>query len=469
MWKETELKENRAAREKYVKKLQAGDYIEVESEIYKIYEDAATEYLKDVLTEVVNSKRGAEIKKLLGKKYGYPLTRKVEVTVTLGKGALIKIPSWYGQKGLKRRGRPRKGPNGNGAHLLLKYWGFEGKYSPTYVEHVAREGTSAQSYELATETLKSQGYGIYSKTVDLITHKIGNRSVENRSRVGLEEGESMVGKRVLLAMDGGRVRTRQTKKGRYKKGQKRASYQTDWRETKLFVMCELDEKGKKKKGSKPLYDATMGNADDVFHLFLNQAKASQLSDAKEIIMIGDGALWIWDRYQKMAKFLNITKKVTEVLDWYHACEHLNVIAHSLKQSDSDQKSYYNDLKSILYQGDFKLFKQAVQGYLKAKKRVSKAAREIIKKELAYFESNKNRIQYQAYEKSNKPRGSGVVESAIRRVVNQKIKSPGIFWKIQNVEKMLHLRCLLLSGRWKTMIKNVVRYSQFTLSPRLICD
>ena len=461
--------ENKILIEKYINKLLKGDYVSVEREIYKRCEEAAAEYIKEILFEVMNSEKMGGIKKILSTKYDYPNVRKTEVTITLGKGNRIKVPSWYGQKGANRRGRPKKGPNGTGVHLMLKYWGFQSKYSPTYIEHIAREGSSSQSYELATENLKSQGYGICSKTVDLITHKVGDISIENRSLISVNTSETLAGKRVLLAIDGGRVRTRKTKKGRYKKNQKRARYNTDWKETKVFVFCELNDKGKKLKGSKSLYDATMGKADEAFSLFINQAKAVQLSDAKEIIMTGDGASWIWERYKKMATELNIVSKTTEVLDWYHACQHLNVLSEAIKKTEFEKKSLYNEIKDILYKGDIELLEKAVSKHMSSVKRISKENRKIIKRELCYFRSNKSRIQYQEYEKLNKPRGSGVVESAVRRIVNQKIKSPGIFWKIQNVEKMLHLRCVLLSGRWKTLVRNIVKFSRFTLEPMMLCN
>jgi hypothetical protein len=54
-----------------------------------------------------------------------------------------------------------------------------------------------------------------------------------------------------------------------------------------------------------------------------------------------------------------------------------------------------------------------------------------------------------------PLGSGAVESAIRRVVNQRLKGPSIFWRGPNAERMLHLRCYLKAGRWEEIMQRVV--------------
>jgi hypothetical protein len=45
--------------------------------------------------------------------------------------------------------------------------------------------------------------------------------------------------------------------------------------------------------------------------------------------------------------------------------------------------------------------------------------------------------------------SGAIESAIRRVINLRIKAPGTFWKRDNVERMIFLRCQVIVGRWQT--------------------
>ena len=50
-------------------------------------------------------------------------------------------------------------------------------------------------------------------------------------------------------------------------------------------------------------------------------------------------------------------------------------------------------------------------------------------------------------KKNIPIGSGAIESAVRRIVNLRLKGAGMFWLKENAEAFLHLRCQLKSGRW----------------------
>ena len=69
----------------------------------------------------------------------------------------------------------------------------------------------------------------------------------------------------------------------------------------------------------------------------------------------------------------------------------------------------------------------------------------IKKLDDYFKDH-SKFQYQSFRDKNLPTGSGTVESAIRRVINLRLKGTGIFWKRENAEKIIFLRSLVLTGK-----------------------
>ena len=66
------------------------------------------------------------------------------------------------------------------------------------------------------------------------------------------------------------------------------------------------------------------------------------------------------------------------------------------------------------------------------------------------------MQYQTLKEQNLPCGSGSVESAIRRVINLRLKAAGTFWKSERAEIFLFLRSQLISGRWSIMMRNLTR-------------
>jgi hypothetical protein len=47
----------------------------------------------------------------------------------------------------------------------------------------------------------------------------------------------------------------------------------------------------------------------------------------------------------------------------------------------------------------------------------------------YFARNADRMRYREFQQRGLPIGSGAVESAVRQVVNQRLKSNGMFWCI----------------------------------------
>ena len=64
------------------------------------------------------------------------------------------------------------------------------------------------------------------------------------------------------------------------------------------------------------------------------------------------------------------------------------------------------------------------------------------------------MQYAQFSAKGLPCGSGHVESAIRRVINLRLKAPGTFWLKEMAECFLFLRSQVISGRWKTFMANL---------------
>jgi hypothetical protein len=60
---------------------------------------------------------------------------------------------------------------------------------------------------------------------------------------------------------------------------------------------------------------------------------------------------------------------------------------------------------------------------------------------------------------NLPIGSGAIESAIRRVLNQRIKGPAIYWKEKSAQAIILLRSYFKAGRWNTL-------KRIALAPKL---
>src|SRR5436305_13069012 len=66
------------------------------------------------------------------------------------------------------------------------------------------------------------------------------------------------------------------------------------------------------------------------------------------------------------------------------------------------------------------------------------------------------LDYAALQRRGLPVGSGAIESAIRRVVNQRLKGNGLMWCEENAEGMLLLRAAALTGRWEEAMARALR-------------
>ena len=73
----------------------------------------------------------------------------------------------------------------------------------------------------------------------------------------------------------------------------------------------------------------------------------------------------------------------------------------------------------------------------------------LKRERDYFRRNggKGRMDYARMAALKLPIGSGAIESAIRRVVNLRLKGPSIYWHKASAEAVLLLRSYYKAGRW----------------------
>jgi hypothetical protein len=81
--------------------------------------------------------------------------------------------------------------------------------------------------------------------------------------------------------------------------------------------------------------------------------------------------------------------------------------------------------------------------------------------LGYFETHRERMRYADFRAKGSPIGSGAVESAVRRIVNLRMKGNSIFWLPEHAEAMLHLRAYLKAGRWDDLVRSTISQPVWT--------
>ena len=74
----------------------------------------------------------------------------------------------------------------------------------------------------------------------------------------------------------------------------------------------------------------------------------------------------------------------------------------------------------------------------------------------------DRMRYKQFESLGHPIGSGAIESAVRRVINLRMKGYGIFWIEDTAEGMIHLRSYLKAGRWDQLVARTIQPPFYTI-------
>lgn len=377
-------------------------------------------------------------------------------------GARLLVTTVYLSQDLRRRpgktrGVGRRRASGSGCYPVLEALGIRSQATPALASEVTRQAVRCASFDEARQALEERGIVLDEKTVRTLTLKVGEEALAHRkARIeaaaeGTACGDEFAGRRVVLGTDGGRVRLREGgKQGRKgKKGRRR--YRTPWREPKLVTAYVIDAKGRRDRRAPVLYDGTLGDADAAFEILVAELKLRGAAQAKEIILTADGARWIWNRVDDLAWALGLPpERIVKVADFYHAVEHLTKVAELCgRWTDAERKRWVRRMRKHLKRGRIDTVLDAIRSL-----RRGRNGRKI-GTELRYFQDRKDLMRYDVFRRRGIPLGSGAVESAIRRVVNLRLKGPAIFWRGRNAERMLHLRCYLKAGRWDELMRRVL--------------
>jgi len=365
------------------------------------------------------------------------------VSIQLCTGSSVDIRVRYYRRSCDRRNRKRY----KGAYAGLILLGIHDRCSPALASMVSSWSALLSSFEEVRQVLCDYGMTLDIKVIRKLTYRYAERAraEQQAGRIPLNDEDTLEGRRVVISTDGGRTRLREKKRG--PKTQKdRTRFRGAWREPKLLIIYVVDAQGKQEKSFSPFIDGCFSGPDGVFHLLKGYLNSLHIQDSDKILFVADGAHWIWNRIPGLIKALGLDpNRVYELLDFYHAVEHLGTVAGLKKTwSSKERKRWVSKQRGFLLKGKAVDVVQAVQVLCRG--RNSKA----IKTERDYFVRNERRLDFSAVKALNLPIGSGAIESSIRRVVNLRLKGPCTFWYRENAEKMIMLRSFYKAGRWSCL-------------------
>jgi len=241
-------------------------------------------------------------------------------------------------------------------------------------------------------------------------------------------------RRIGVSLDGARVRIRDE----------------EWKELK--VGCSFDIKvyptwNKESQEWEELahavdnrYVAHLGGPEIFGQLLWAEAKRRGWEGAKDKEVVGDGAPWIWNLAQE--HFYD----AREAVDWYHALEHLADVARLLYgEGTPAAKKWYKAAEKALYQGHGERIAAQLR---KRAGTYSEEVAEELRKQAAYLDTHKRRMQYLELREEGYVIGSGMIESGCKQF-KSRFCGPGMRWKRTGIERLIPIRAAIMSRCFDT--------------------
>jgi PAS domain-containing protein len=373
----------------------------------------------------------------------------------LGGLAVTVMALYCAPRGRNGRGQGR-GREGSGLYPELAAYRISEGSSPNLQAEVGRL-VGQLPIEQARAELTRRGLELDEKAVRRIASELGEQMLATRTRdllrfrAGtLPAGDEFAGKRVAVEIDGGRVRVRTViEKTRVSGKKKRRKFRIEWREPKVVILFQTDEKGRMAKGSRPVIDGTLQGPDALIELVAFHLHRLGAAQAKIVTFAADGAPWIWARLDWVIAQVKLEPaRVVEVLDWCHGVHHLSLALAALHLTEERRAEEYGRLRTLLRAGQSAMVIAALERLAAGQPEDSSVWREI---RYLTRHAEAGRLRYHCFRNRGVPLGSGAIESTIRRVINLRLKGNSVYWTEGNAEAVFQLRAALVSGRWEEIV------------------
>ena len=213
------------------------------------------------------------------------------------------------------------------------------------------------------------------------------------------------------------------------------------REAKLgavFTQVNVDADGRpiRDEGS-TTYVGAIETAEEFGQRIFTEAIRRGARFAKQMIVLGDGAPWIWNLAAEHFP------GAIEIIDLYHAREHLTGIAKVLYGPGSAEAKQWADARIA------ELDTGNVEAVLSAMARLrprNDAIKDEVRRTIGYFQTNAERMRYSQFRRQGLFVGSGVIEAGCKTIAGRRLKQSGMRWTVKGANAILALRCCELSGR-----------------------
>jgi len=319
-------------------------------------------------------------------------------------------------------------------------------FSPGVRRIMGRVG-AYRPFGLGHEDIKEMaGICVTTKEIERASHRLGEKvEVFYKKEADLSLSGKIIpfqsAPKMYICMDGTGVPVVKTetvnRRGKGEDGHAKT------REAKLgcvFTQSTLDEKGYPVRDeASTSYVGAIETAEVFGCRIYAEAIFRGLDRVQKVCVIGDGAPWIWNIAHE--QFYG----AIQIIDLYHAREHYWNVARETFGCDKEKIMPWTDKRrKELNQGKVEQVIKAIEHLSPS----TEQGKEVLEREIGYFEKNKNRMRYNEFRRQGLFVGSGVVEAGCRTVIGQRLKQSGMHWTVKGTNSIIALRCCFLSNRWE---------------------
>ena len=198
--------------------------------------------------------------------------------------------------------------------------------------------------------LSDEGIPVSVNKLREVCGGIGRKLVQITSAGRISVDGGVEKRRIVVRLDGGRVRLREARKGLTKKGRKK--FAANWREPRLFIIYAVDEHGRMADDFAPIIDGTLASCDRLFEMLQAYLVSLKITEASRVLFVADGAAWIWKRIPGLIAALELKpEQVQQLIDFWHAVEYLGKIADSKSLKGTKRKSWLTIQRKGLLNGE----------------------------------------------------------------------------------------------------------------------
>ena len=179
-------------------------------------------------------------------------------------------------------------------------------------------------------------------------------------------------------------------------------------------------------------------------LLYHLAEQGGLAQAQQVVVIGDGAPWIWNLAAEHFP------GAVQIVDLYHAKEHVWAVARAVFGSGTAQAAAWATAAcSLLEQGNTQALVSTIAALPPIPPEPGQA-RSIPERAVDYFTSNAERMRYPVFRAQGMHLGSGIAEAACKTIVSTRAKRAGMRWTPEGIDALLPLRTAVLNGAYDSL-------------------